>query len=652
MLNRFWFVLLLGLSVQAVLVHAEDKIEDEPIPIYDLMKNPKISSVKISPDGKAIVALFDVDDRSMVMVKQLDSDNPPHIIDVYNNDVQWVQWANNKRIIAGTTIERGEWRDTYEYVVMDDNGNNMRYLTTKDQPGRIINMLPNDPEHILMEVWTRPVSFQTLLEFGGVRSGNRMGLNKVSVNKRKPLRRIEMRYFSRWIVDKEGSPKIGVRFFPKKSVIKVKDSDGDWETIREIKYFKDPVFIPVAVDMNNIAYVLSRHENDKAGLYEFNLDTLKFGKLLFQHDLVDVGGIFFHQLTGEFEDVGGVHLSQLTDELEYASFTLNKTERFYFDENLKKESLSLNQALKGIPYKIVSRSLDEKKMIILAQGDDYSGSYFLYNRESKAINFIAHKHPELIGRSMSKTKGISYLARDGMTLYGFISMPDLVDEKPVPLVVLVHGGPFARDNSRFDVWVQFLTSRGYAVFQPNFRGSTGYGSEYERKGYKQWGLAMQDDIVDGVMQLVEKKFIDKNRICIMGASYGGYAALMGVVKTPDLYRCAISYAGISDINALLAGIGFSSVNSALIGGDLGLRSESSAINFVDKIKASVFLAHGTEDNVVNFNQSKRMYKKLKSAGKKVTYLEFDDENHYLEEVKNRVELFEQIEVFLEENLAK
>jgi dipeptidyl aminopeptidase/acylaminoacyl peptidase len=603
-----------------------ETVQSARIPVHDLMQSPLIDDVKISPDGKTVAALYNNNDRIMVLVKDVASDNSePTIINVLNHDVKWIEWANDSRIIAGTVVEGGLWHDYYALVVMDKDGKNMRHLISDFCMGNLISLLPDDPDHVLVEELNTKTRYYP-------------EVYKVSVGNARKEQRVQTSRFNieHWLADANGDVKVGVGYLSDRMIIDAKTTDGNWKTISEMRYFKDPWFFPVAVGKKGIAYVLSYRETDKAALYEYNIETRTFGKLLFKHDQVDIESIYY---------------SRLKDALEYTVFTLDSPELHFFDDELAKDYLAVKQALPDATNLIAAQSADERRLIISSGSSGKPGSYYLFDRENKKLKFLGSRYPGLEKMPLSIMKGVKYKARDGMTLYGYVSYPVTYNDTPSPMVVLVHGGPYARDKNQFDTWVQFFTNRGYVVFQPNFRGSTGYGSNYWKRGYRQWGLAMEDDIVDGVKILIDGKVADQTKICIMGASYGGYASLMGVAKYPDIFRCAVSIAGISDLNKLMIQKG-NYLNRLLIGDDMDERKANSPITYAGNIDSPVLLAHGTEDKRVYYSQSEDMYDALKKANKDVTFLKLKDETHYLEDVKNRVALFEEIDKFLDKHMGK
>jgi dipeptidyl aminopeptidase/acylaminoacyl peptidase len=262
--------------------------------------------------------------------------------------------------------------------------------------------------------------------------------------------------------------------------------------------------------------------------------------------------------------------------------------------------------------------------------------------------------------ALGQTFVTEYAARDGLAIPAYITLPpdlnSLADAKDLPFIVHPHGGPAARNFLRFDFDVQFLVSRGYGVLQMNFRGSEGYGRDFADAGHREWGQAMQDDITDGAEWLIETGIANANRMAIMGGSYGGYAALMGAVKTPTLYQCAISFAGVSDLPELLK------LERRFIGGKYATRfigdlwkdrkmlRENSPAQRADAIQVPVLLMHGDADTVVDVDQSERMAKALREAGGQVEYRVFENGDHHLSLYENRLQYLTEMERFLQECL--
>ncbi|MEQ9562599.1 MAG: alpha/beta fold hydrolase, partial [Woeseiaceae bacterium] len=272
----------------------------------------------------------------------------------------------------------------------------------------------------------------------------------------------------------------------------------------------------------------------------------------------------------------------------------------------------------------------------------------------KSLDAIAEIQPGLSGDNLSHVKPVSYLARDGQAIAAYLTVPRGAVAEKLPLVVMPHGGPQARDNQSFNFLVQFLASRGYAVFQPNFRGSTGYGKAFEQAGFKQWGGLMQDDVTDGAKWLVEQGIADPDRMCIVGWSYGGYSAAMGAVKTPELFRCAASINGVLDLVRQI------SEDKDYIGGrrwteHMGLTDEKarevSPYHQAEAIRIPMLIVQALDDSRVTREQGQRMARRLEKLDKPVEYVEVRQGGHSLGNESARLAMLEALEKFLVQNIA-
>jgi dipeptidyl aminopeptidase/acylaminoacyl peptidase len=309
---------------------------------------------------------------------------------------------------------------------------------------------------------------------------------------------------------------------------------------------------------------------------------------------------------------------------------------------------------------VESTSWDYRRMIIYAESPDVPGRYYLYEPGTESLRLLGVTYPELDEQPLSPMRPVRYKARDGLEIPGYLSLPPgsgLRPATPLPAVVMPHGGPYVRDFAAFDPLVQLLTSRGYAVLQMNYRGSTGYGAEFQAAGQRQWGKAMQDDVTDGTAWLVAEGIADPARICIVGWSYGGYAALMGAAKEPDRYRCSVSIAGVADLRRLVESSNkylYGRVSTRFIGDawrDRKDLTENSPARRASAIRVPVLLAHGTKDRVVDPDQSRMMAAALKSAGRSFEYIELKDADHSVTQMPQRQQLFDAVDRFLGQYLG-
>ncbi|MNS67513.1 Prolyl tripeptidyl peptidase precursor [compost metagenome] len=317
----------------------------------------------------------------------------------------------------------------------------------------------------------------------------------------------------------------------------------------------------------------------------------------------------------------------------------------------------LKEGLPGRQLTLVSYSDNMKAVVFYVQGTGEPGSYYLYDGEAKRVSLVGRAYPDLVDAEIAEVQIVRYKAQDGLDLMGYLTYPPGRARTNLPLVVMPHGGPAARDEPGFDWWAQGMASRGYAVFQPQFRGSNGFGQALLEAGYGEWGRKMQTDLSDGVRHLAERGLIDQAKVCIVGASYGGYAALAGATMEPDLYRCAVSVAGVSDLREMLlaeerkgargdanpAVRYWSRFMGAQSTGDRSIDVYSPA-RLVSEKASPVLLIHGRNDTIVPFAQSQIMQTALQGKGRLVP---LEGEDHYLSLSTTRRQMLAETVAFLE-----
>lgn len=337
-----------------------------------------------------------------------------------------------------------------------------------------------------------------------------------------------------------------------------------------------------------------------------------------------------------------------------------ETKQEYFIPELQAAYARVSAQFNGAA-RLMSWSRDYSRVLIYGERGQDGGAYYVFTVADGRLERLAYAYPEVAAAaSASQRQAITYRARDGTRIPAYLTTPG-GEARNLPLIVLVHGGPTARDTMDFDWWAAFLASRGYAVLQPNYRGSSGYGAAWQRAGYGQWGGLMQTDVEDGVQAMAQSGIADSARVCIVGASYGGYAALAGATLTPDRYRCAVSVAGVSDLIEFARRVDWS------VGSDSGLseawriqigdrqadaerlRAVSPAL-LAERVQIPILLIHGTDDTVVPIAQSRRMRDRLNAERKTVRYVELSGDDHWLSDAPTRIQMLREIETFLAENL--
>ena len=363
-------------------------------------------------------------------------------------------------------------------------------------------------------------------------------------------------------------------------------------------------------------------------------------------------------------DLESAHFDYETGKLKYVYYQENKYNIHYFDNDLKKTHQAIKQKmLKQFPIEkdsifFIGRNIFDKNIFLIDTMSDrkLSDEYIYFQKDNQFTKFT-EDNKYLTPENLCEMKPIKYQARDGLTIHGYLTLPKNA-KTPVPIIVNPHGGPWVRDTWSYNNEVQFLASRGYGVFQPNFRISTGYGKEHFIKGWHQWGLKCQDDVTDGTNWLIENNYTSKNQVAIYGGSYGGYATLMGIIREPSLYAAAVDYVGISDLFSFWDGFPAywktpGNIFEEAMGNpheNVELAKKVSPIYHVDKIKTPLFVVQGAQDPRVPQKQADLIVNKLKERNIDVKYMLKADEGHGFANEENRFELYEEMINFFDEHL--
>ncbi len=393
---------------------------------------------------------------------------------------------------------------------------------------------------------------------------------------------------------------------------------------------------------NQGLYIESNHDGDTTALWEMSLD----------------GGYRRILARADGADLAGVLLNPRDFHAEAAAFDRDRLSWTVIDENLKSDFEALTQ-LAGGDFQIVSRDDADQTWIVIYNSDTRAPCYYHYDRASKKGRFLFTTRPQLDGYELSPMKPVSILARDGLKLQGYMTAPPGLKHNNLPLVLHVHGGPWARDSWGFHPEVQWLANLGYAVLQVNFRGSSGLGKKFLHAGDREWGAKMQDDLTDCVRWAVAQGVADPARVAIYGGSYGGYAALAGAAFTPELYCCAVDIVGPSNLATLIRSIPpyWEPMRRIF---DLRVGNVDTEIEFLNsrspffsahKISIPLFIAQGANDPRVKVAESEVIVKALREKGKPVEYLLFADEGHGFAKPENRLKFYAAAERFLEQHLA-
>jgi dipeptidyl aminopeptidase/acylaminoacyl peptidase len=614
---------------------------------------PTFADIEISPDGHYFAARFNSKNKYVVGVFAIVGNEIKYVYGFEESEtlsVNWFEWASSERLLVSTGFTgrrraRGVVQTSETRLVFLDVTTNEVTALFKPKKGErpvqiqdnIVSFLPSDPDHMLLQYPLADPSQPSVF---------RVNLNKPT---RHSLVVGAHRGVLSWMADHDGDVRLGsgVRNDSKAHLEVRKKGEKKWLDLSHRVNVDNLSFRPLGfADQPNLLYVMSNHEGDPSGLYYFDIAADQFGSLIYKHPTVDISSVRIDGATGELLSVNFVD-----DDV--------ATKRF-LERPIEKE---IDRNRERFPnHNLLTHTISQNghHAVLSITSVNDAGTYMLYSEAGDRIISLPPQYPKIAAETLGNTFGAEYVARDGLTIPAYITLPaqykSLEEASELPFVIHPHGGPGSRDFLRFSFDVQFMTSLGYGVLQMNFRGSTGYGQAFQDAGDRQWGQAMQDDVTDGVHWLIENGFADADRIAIAGGSYGGYVALMGAVKTPDLYQCAISFAGVTDLPDLLShekNFVAGTYRTRFIGNlwtDREMLAANSPARRADEIKIPILLMHGDLDTTVDIDQSENMAKELRKHDKQYSFITFENGDHHLSLYDNRLRYLQETESFLNDCL--
>ena len=602
--------------------------------VEDFFRNPEKANFSLSPDGSFYAWMAPYRDMMNVFVREIGTENVTQLTFDTLRSVYGFFWANNDRILY---IKDAGGDENMKLFGVNKDGTDLKALA--DFPkvrAEMIDDLPDIDEYVIIGLNKRdPRLFDPY----------RLDINtgELTMLAENPGNIVG------WMTDHNGELRVGFAIVDGVNT-SILYRDNEKAPFREIlrTTFKETMSPQFFTFDNKKFYAVSNLGRDKTAAVIFNPETSQEDTILFENPDFDVDQLVY---------------SRARKALLAARYTSWKRERYFFDSEFEAMMADLKSKLGDIEFGLVSNNKAEDKFMVLAHSDKIRGIYYLYDKVSGTLEKVADATPWLDPQEMATMNPVEYSSRDGLTIYGYLTLPKgytMETAKKLPVIVNPHGGPWYRDQWGFNPEVQFLANRGYAVFQMNFRGSTGYGRKFWEASFKQWGKAMQDDITDGVNWLIEKGIADKDRIAIYGASYGGYATLAGITGTPDLYAAAVDYVGVANMFTFMKTIPpywepqlqmFYEMVGDPVRDSLMLREVSPVLN-ADKIKTPLFVAQGANDPRVNINESNQMVEALRNRGITVEYMVKEDEGHGFYNEKNQFDFYNAMEKFLAEHLKK
>lgn len=622
-----------------------DPARAEPPPVEAYGKLPAVENPHLSPDGTMLAYLSSVDGRRCLVIHHLEGGRPNRGVCPGTYEVRWFAWKTDQRLIleAYTPVRLigSEARTESRLLAIDVNGGHSRDLAeSRNQRAvdfgqdQVIDMLEDDPTHVLIALYRSGIDSPDV-----VKVNVNSGATRTVVSGRDRI--------ATWKTDAAGQVRLGVAVADGKVRTYYRDdADSDFRLIHEVEADRALSFSVLALgDAPGLLYVASTEASGRRAIYRYDVATGRFLDTYASRPDADIDRLIIDR---------GHPLGY--------GFTIDEPEFIFTEAAARRDSEQIAAALPQYRTAVVDGTPDGRRLLIFAAGGSRPGTYYLLTRlgEKAVLALLGETRPDIREDSLAPIERVSFRARDGLAIHGYLTLPpDLAlppgrRAGPIPFVIMPHGGPSARDTLGFDYIAQMIASRGYGVLQPNFRGSVGYGAAFERAGFQQWGLAMQDDLTDATQWLIDQKLADPKRICIVGWSYGGYAALMGAVKTPDLYRCAASMAGVSDLRRRLdraQSSRFADINLPRYDSDPASIEANSPVLHADRIRIPVLLAHGRRDFTVPVGDTEAMESALRRVGKDVEAIYFDDDDHYLFREEDRIAYLRALDRFLAANLG-
>ncbi|WP_370179214.1 alpha/beta fold hydrolase [Alteriqipengyuania sp.] len=607
-------------------------------PVVDFVAEDSVGWVKISPDGTKLAMERDIDGVRAIVIMRSDGTGEAKAITLSDDaDIYDVRWVNSDWLIAvqGRYGNFGG-HEVYKSRVVSfrSDGSEQHLLEPRggmaDMGADVIWVANDGSPRILL-------AYRTSIFAGDEGSDPRV--DEVDVSTGKFSKHVSpMQEIWSWYADGDGKVRLGVgreqRGLRTRMVYRDKGDNGLMKEVTNIatdeQLIRPRIFLQDGKRALTISNVSGYDE-----VYELDLETMEVGGKVFGVDGYDVSQVH--------SDPSGTQLLGI-------SWLSDRGRVQWFDPRMLQAEAMVDAALPNQATWITDWSLDLNRHIVEGFNDVGLPTYYLLDSKNRSLVAISKTGDD---GNWVKSQAMTYTARDGLEIEAIVTFPDgQSNAKNLPVIIMPHGGPRARDTTSWDPWSQFFADRGYVVIQPNFRGSTGYGVEFEKAGLGEWGLKMQDDVDDALAWAAEKGWVDAGRACIIGGSYGGYVAMRAAERNPDLYRCAVSFAGVSDLPDMMRQDSMSYFGKFLREywkGQVSDLDSVSPIKNASRVGIPVLLVHGKKDQRVPVDQSRDMVRALQRAGKDVTYVEQPEGDHHFSRDEDMMQFLLESEKFLDQH---
>ncbi|HVT72202.1 MAG TPA: alpha/beta fold hydrolase [Lacunisphaera sp.] len=637
----------------------------ERLPLEDFYREASTSGARLSPDGKRLAFLREYNNHRSLHVAEVDGGKLSRLdlgeatlLNDATKEVMSFDWIGDERLLVMSSV----WDSFYGAMAVDWNGAFMIPVSGYEDNKVQINSFKPLYHELAYAALNKESDILMLDRHeGGVGNPNRPDI--VRINTQTGLASLEEKNpgdVADWGLDFDGVARLGILSHGEQSGAIYRDGpQAPWRTILPLER-RAGRLQPVGFDRaSGKMLVAALNPSRRWAIYPMDPASGVLGEPLLSdpdYDIVsDTPGIF------DRVALAGTLFSRAKQSLAGIRYYAETVRVKWFDHDYASYQAAIDRLMPDTTNVLVGTSRDEKRVLWLCYSDRDPGAYMLLDATRHKISRLASRAPWITPAKMAPTLLVKYQARDGLLIHGYLTVPVGHEPKGLPMVMLVHGGPGARDIWGYDPMVQMLANRGYAVLQVNYRGSPGYGEDLFRGARRQIGKGIQNDIEDGVRWAISAGVADPQHIAIMGGSYGGYSALFGAGRNPELYRCAVSFAGVTDWQTILNDlkhdpayknayrywkreVGDPSHDSAFLAG-------ISPVNFADKITAPVLIIQGKDDQTVPQDQAKRMIAALDKVGRKPTSLFISDLGHSFGNEKQRKQIFEAVDKFLAANLG-